>query len=162
MRIEEAKPEHIPKLVDMWLEFMKELDSNIISANPELREHEIKDEKMGESYRKFLESKIGSENGTVFIAREGSELAGYTLIFIKDEIPIYKNKKLGYVSDIYVKKEFRNMAISSALMEKATEWFRKKGMNFVAIPVSPDNKIAYAIYKKWGFIDYRIDMRKKI
>lgn len=161
MKIEEANVGHVPELVDMWLGFMKELDETIIGKNPKLLEHEIKDEKMGESYRKFLESKIGSENGTVFIAREGRELAGYTLIFIKDEIPIYKNKKLGYISDLYVKKAFRKMNMSSALMEKATEWFRKKGMTFIAIPVSHDNKIAYAIYKKWGFIDYKIDMRKK-
>jgi len=162
MIIKEATLDDIPRIVDLWIEFMKEHDNLIINENPKLKEFEVKDKNMGESYKEFLKSHIESPDGIVFIVQENEEIVGYALLFIKDEIPIYQNKKIGYASDLYVKKNFRNKGISSKLRDKALEWFKEKGMKFVAAPLHSDNKFAHSVYKKWGFFDYKIEMRKKI
>ena len=162
MIIKEANSEQISKIIDLWIEFMKEHDEIIINENSELKEFEIKDENMGDAYSKFLKSHIESEDGVVFIAEENGEIVGYTLIFIKDEIPIYKNKKIGYISDLYVKKDFRNKGISSRLMDKSMEWFKEKKIKFISAPLYSDNKFAHSLCKKWGFVDYKVEVRKKI
>lgn len=162
MIIKKANSEDIPKIVDLWLEFMKEHDKIIINENSLLKEYEIKDENMGDSYSEFLKTHIESEEGVVFTAEENGEIIGYALIFIKDEIPIYKNKKIGIISDLYVKKDFRNHGISSKLKDKSIGWFKEKGIKFISAPLYPDNKFTHSLTKKWGFIDYKVEMRKKI
>lgn len=88
MIIKEGNLDYIPKIVDLWIEFMNEHDEIIINENSELKDFEIKDENMGDSYGEFLKQNIESEDGIVFIAEENGDIVGYTLIFIKDEIPI--------------------------------------------------------------------------
>lgn len=162
MIIKKATLGDVPKIVDLWIEFMEEHDYIIISENSNLRGYEIKDKEMKKTQRKFLKSHIKSTKGDVFIAEENGGVVGYTLIFIKDEIPIYKNKKIGYISDLYVKKGFRNRGISSKFKDKSMEWFKKRGVRFIAVPVYPANKLAHSVYKNWGFLDYKLEMRKKI
>lgn len=162
MIIKEANLSDVPRIVDLWIEFMKEHDNIIINENPKLKEFEIKDNNMGGSYKEFLNSHIESKDGAVFIAENNGEIVGYALIFIKDEIPIYKNKKIGCASDLYVKKNFRNKGVSSKLRDKSIEWFKEKGIKFLSAPMYPDNKFVHSLFKKWGFFDYKIEMRKKI
>ncbi|MBI5393396.1 GNAT family N-acetyltransferase [Candidatus Woesearchaeota archaeon] len=162
MIIKKAKINDIPIIVRLWYEFMNEHNKIIISENSELKDFEIKEERMQDNYEEFLRTHIESFDGTVFIALENEEIIGYILIFIKDEIPIYKNKKIGYISDLYVKKELRKKAVGSKLKDKSFGWFKEKGIKFVAVPMYPDNKHAHSIYKKWGFFDYKLEMRRKI
>ena len=162
MTIKEAEVSDVSSIVKLWIEFMNEHDKIVISENSELQEFEVKEDNMEKSYEEFLKSHIDSPDGTIFIALEDNIIIGYTLIFIKDEIPIYKNKKIGYISDLYVKRDYRTKAISSELKDKSFEWFKGKGIKFIAVPLYPDNKHAHSVYKKWGFFDYKVEMRKKI
>ncbi|MEK6972518.1 MAG: GNAT family N-acetyltransferase [archaeon] len=160
--IKEADISYVPKIVDLWVEFMAEHDKIIIDADPKLKDFEIKEKGMGPIYEKFLRLNFESKKGTVFIAEADKALVGYILVFIKDEIPIYENKKVGYVSDLYVKEQFRHKGISSELMNKAIGWFKQKKLKVAAIPLYAANKHAYSIYKKYGFMDYRLEMRRKV
>jgi len=160
--IREANLKDVPQIVELWIKFMGEHDEIVIHGNPEFKEHVAKDTSVGESYRIFLQSHIESTEGVVFMAMKESAIIGYILIFIKDEIPIYKNKRLGYIGDLYIKKDFRSQGLSSKLKDKSLEWFKKKEVKFIAVPVSPSNKQAYSVYKKWGFLDYTIEMRREI
>ena len=162
MIITEAKLDDVLSIVNLWTEFMKEHDNIVISENPKLEDFQAKDENMEKNYEDFLKSTIESSDGKVFLALDNDEIAGFTLISIKDEIPIYKNKKIGRINDLYVKKGHRGRAISSALKDRSLEWFKSKGINSVSIPMYPDNKHAHSVYKKWGFFDYKVEMRKKI
>ncbi len=160
MEIKEADSKDAPKIVDLWLEFMKEHDDIVLNKNPKLKKFTIKDKEMKRVYKKFLGANIRSKSGTAFIAKENNAIAGYTLVLLKDEIPIFKNKKIGYISDLYVKKGFRKQGISSKLKDKAVQWLTKKDVKFISLSVYSANNAAHSIYKKWGFIDYKIEMRK--
>ncbi len=160
--IREAGFSDIPELVEIWAGFMEELETLVVNENPAMKECEEKDSKMTDSYREFMKSKIESTDGKVFVARKNDKIVGYTMVFIKDEIPIFRNKKTGFVSDLFVKKEFRNKGIGAMLVEKAFEWFRQKGMKFVSLPVYADNAPARSFYRKLGFFDYKVEMRKSL
>lgn len=117
---------------------------------------------MGEKYEAFVKTHIKSKNGIVYLVLNENEIVGYALVFVKDEIPIYRCRKLGYISDLYVKDGFRKQGISTELKNKSIAWLKNKGLKCVVVPLYPANKFAHSIYKKWGFFDYKIEMRKKI
>ena len=89
-------------------------------------------------------------------------IVGYNLVQIKSTIPIFKNKKVGHLADLYMQKEFRGQGLSTKLRDASMRWFKKNNVKSISINVYPDNPHAYKIYKKWGFFEYKIEMRKKI
>jgi len=94
-------------------------------------------------------------DGVVFIAEVDGKTAGFSLVFVKDEIPIFEIEKYGYISDLYVKEEFRGKGVSSNLKEAAVEWCKNKGLKHVSIAVYSDNKFAHDLYNQRGFFDYK-------
>lgn len=160
--IREATTKDIPAIVDMWEEFMQNHDETLIKENTQLKFYLSKNKNAAQNYKKFVQKHIKSKNGIVYMAEVNGKIAGFTLMFIKDEIPIFKIKKIGFGSDLYVKKEFRRMNISSKLTAQAIKWLKKKEIKCVSLTLYNDNKLAHSIYKKWGFFDYKIEMRKLI
>ncbi len=113
-------------------------------------------------HRKFIKGHILSRNGVVFIAEKDGKVAGSLLAFVMKNIRIFKIAKLGYVSDLFVKREFRGGGIGKALLEKTLEWFRKKGLKFASLKVNSVNSKAHSFYLKEGFSDFKVEMRKKL
>jgi ribosomal protein S18 acetylase RimI-like enzyme len=74
--------------------------------------------------------------------------------FISAEIEYKKELvvgKIGYISDLYVKKEYRAKGIASVLMEKTLDWFKKMKVNHVSLDVDMNNEPAIKLYSKFGF-----------
>ena len=141
---------------------MKEHDQIILKNDPRLKVFEAKRDDMGKKYATFIGTYIGKKNGVIFLAIENRTVVGYILVFIKDEIPIYKCKQIGYISDLYIKSGFRSQGLSSKLKNQAIAWFKRKNISYIAVPLYLANKTAHSIYKKWGFFDYKVEMRMKI
>ena len=91
-----------------------------------------------------------------------SGIAGYNLIFLKDNIPVFELARTGHIGDLFIKKEFRGLKISSKLNREAIIWFKKRGVKYSSLQVYPQNRHAYNIYKRWGYEDFHIEMRKKL
>ena len=127
-----------------------------------LEPFEEKVEDRGDLYKKFISGHISSDDGNVFIAEEDGRFAGYLLAYIEENIPIFKEKEYGYISDLYVVPEFRGKKVSSALKDKAESWFVSKGMNHLVLKMRPQNKKAHDIYRSWGFKDYHLELRKEL
>ncbi|MEW6295223.1 MAG: GNAT family N-acetyltransferase [Candidatus Diapherotrites archaeon] len=161
IKIRRANLDDAKKIVGLWKEFMEYLN-DLLKRNPKLKPWIELKKNSHSIFRKFLKKNLKSKNSAVFLAEMDGMPAGYTLIFIKENIPIYKLEKFGYISDLFVKKEFRGKNISSKLKEKAIEWFKKKGLKHASIALWSDNTKAHSIYKKWGFFDQHIEMRKKL
>ncbi|MBN2422992.1 GNAT family N-acetyltransferase [Candidatus Woesearchaeota archaeon] len=162
MQIREAELKDVPAIVEIWKEFLKDHDSIILENNEKLKPHIIRRNNAPELYKDFITKHINSEEGAIFLAEKENIILGYTLVYIKENIPVFEIEKTGYFSDLYVKKEYRRQGISTKLKEKALEWFKKKGMEYASIALYPDNPLAHSIYKKWGFFDYHVEMRKRI
>ena len=160
--ISKATAKDIPFIVEIWEEFMQEHDEILVKENPKLESYLTKNKDAPKNYKKFVQKHIKSKNGVVYMAEVDGTTVGYTLMFVKDEIPIFKIKKIGFGSDLYVKKGFRGMNVSSKLSAQSIKWLKKKGIKCVSLTLYNDNKLAHSIYKKWGFFDYKIEMRKLI
>ena len=162
MIIKKANQNNIKEIVQLWLDFMNEHDQIVLKNDPRLKAFEAKRKDMGEKYEVFIKSYIGSKNGVVFLAIEKHNIVGYTLVFIKEEIPIYKCEYVGYISDLYVKDGSRSQGLSTKLKNQAIAWLKGKKMTCAAVPLYPANTVAHSIYEKWGFFDYKVEMRMKI
>ena len=162
MIIKKATIKDVPSIIKLWKEFRKNHNKIVIKKNPKFKPYLIKRSNAAENFKKFVQKNIRSKNSVVYIAEVNGKLVGYSLIYIKDNIPIFKLEKIGYISDLFVKKEFRNQGISSKFKEEAITWFKKKGIKHISLAVYKNNKFAHSIYKKWGFFDYYIEMRRKV
>lgn len=113
-------------------------------------------------FEDFVRRNIRSPNGLVLVAEDKGKLVGYSLNYIKKDVPVFIPDKTGYLSDLFVKKEYRGKGISSGFKKRAIKWFRKKGIKIASIAAHTENKEARKIYSKWGFEEYHIELRKKI
>ena len=152
----------VENIIDLWKEFMKNHQITILKVNPKLKPHLIKKKTGSRIFSRHIKRYIKSKNGNVNVAEVKGKLVGYSLFYIKENIPVYKLKKVGYFSDLYIIKEFRGQKISSKFKNIALKWFKRKGIKYASIEVNTDNKLAYSIYKKWGFVDFHTELRKKI
>jgi len=149
-------------IAELFDEFMKYHDEIVIPSDSRLIPHVAKKKNAKSLFKKFAIKNIKSNKSRLNIAEVDGKPAGYSLIYIKDNIPIFTLEKLGYFADLFVKKEFRGMGISSKFKDEAIKWFKKKGMKYASIAVYPQNEHAHSIYKNWGFFDFHVEMRKKI
>lgn len=110
----------------------------------------------------FVSKNIRSPNALVLVALDRGRIVGYSLNYIRKNIPVFRPDRYGYLSDLYIDEKYRGGGIASEFRKHAIRWFKKKGMKMAAIAVHAGNKKALDIYRKWGFEDYHIELRKRI
>ena len=152
----------IVNVVELWEQFMGEHDCAVVKKNPKLKEYTIKRKDAKTRFKKFLTKLIETEEGYLSLAEDNGKIVGYNLARIKDEIPIFKLEKMGQIADLYVQKDYRGQRLSSKLRDSAIKWFKNNNIDVMSITVYPDNPHAHCIYKKWGFMEFKTEMRRKI
>ena len=160
--IRKAELKDIPDILILWKEFMYEHDRLVLNKNPRLKPYLIRKNNATGIMRNFIQKNIKANNSVVYIAEVKSKPAGYCLALIKDNIAIFNLSKIGYISDLFIKKEYRGKNISSEFKNIVIRWLKDRKIKHISLVVKKDNKFAYSVYKKWGFFDYHIEMRKKL
>jgi ribosomal-protein-alanine N-acetyltransferase len=112
--------------------------------------------------KQFILTTIRSKNGLVLIAEFDKKIAGYLIIIIKKNIPIFKLEKLAEITDIYIKEEFRGKGIGKKLRDEVLKWCKIKKISSITLDMLPNNIHAKMIYEKWGFDEFLIEMRMRL
>jgi GNAT superfamily N-acetyltransferase len=162
MIIRKAKLKDAPAVLELWKEFMGYQAEMLAEKDYRMKPHLEKKKNAPEIFFKYLNKCLKSKDYLVNVAEDKGKLVGYNLLGIKNNVPIFRIEKTGHFHDLFVKKEYRGKKISSMLKEEAVKWFKKKGVKYLSIDVYSGNEHAHNIYKKWGFFDYHIGMRKRI
>lgn len=149
-------------IVNLWLLFRDDHKCIILDNNKELIKHQMMKKDAEKIFRDYLKKHLSSKDAYIQIAFVDKKIAGYNLNYVQSSNPVFVIDKTGYISDLFVKKEYRGLKISSKFKENAFRFFKKKNLNYASIKVWPDNLYAHKIYKKWGFSDIHVEMRKKI
>lgn len=158
--IRKAKLEDLNEIINLWSQFNKEHEK-IIFSDIRTKPFEKKNKNLIKSMKKYLKKNISSKNSVIFIPTVNNKIIGFIILVIRKDAPILANKKIGSISDIFIKNEFRNKRISSQLFKESIKWFKSKKLKFISLNVNPNNP-AYNIYKKWGFVELMITMKKEI
>jgi GNAT superfamily N-acetyltransferase len=162
MEIRKANLSDVTGICVLWEQFMQEHDRIILRKSPVKKQLRQRTAAAKTGFRKHVQKNIHSSLGSVLVAVDGKKLAGYSLIYIRKHIPIYAIEKVGYISDLYVKKEYRNRKLSSLFKEKALDWFKSKKLKYAAIAYHAENTHAGGIYRHWGFFDDHIELWKEL
>ena len=152
--------------IDTLISLENELYNNQIEYLRESKSQNLGDFSLKKDSNKFLKQfilrTIRSKNGLVLIAEFDKKIAGYLIIIVKKNIPIFKLEKLAEITDLYIKEEFRGKGISNKLRDEVLKWCRIKKISSITLDLLPENIHAKRIYEKWGFNEFLIEMRIRI
>jgi ribosomal protein S18 acetylase RimI-like enzyme len=95
-------------------------------------------------------------------SKEKIEQDGKPTIILLDEIEASTGEKQAVIFDTAVRKEHRGKYIINALLKKAEDIVRQKGLKYLVGTVSIDNKEALGIsLKHLGFTAERVQLVKR-
>jgi ribosomal protein S18 acetylase RimI-like enzyme len=162
VEIRKAQMVDLPALVQMWNEFSREHEQLVARKTKAFASFYKRTEDALDRTERFFRKNIMARNAAVLIAEAGGVAAGYLIVSIKKNPPVYKIDRMGYIDSLFIRKSFRGAGISSRFKEIAVDWFRKKGLAYMSLNVAPQNAHAHSIYRGWGFDEHQIEMRMKI
>ncbi|MFH1420375.1 MAG: GNAT family N-acetyltransferase [Candidatus Aenigmatarchaeota archaeon] len=115
-----------------------------------------------EIMKKYFKKCVKSRNSRVYIAKDGNVIVGYTLLNIKKNMPLSAEKSFGYFDDLFVRKNYRGLGVSTNFKNFGLKWFRQHGIKEVHIGAHWGNARARRIYEGWGFMNRDVSMVKRI
>lgn len=117
---------------------------------------------ISELWTKYIKNVLQDENQIVCCAVIGEKIAGYMTAKIRNRAPVYKTDRVGLIGDAYVLPEHRRKRIFTQLLDEVLDWMRKKEVEYVEHPVASKNQLGLEVWRKSGFEDSLVFMRKKI
>jgi ribosomal protein S18 acetylase RimI-like enzyme len=112
-------------------------------------------DKMIASYKDSL------DHGAYFlVARTHESLVAWVLVDRSQDW--FTHKEIGWISDVYVKQEFRQNGVAKSLIEQSLVEFKHLGYDDVRLNVFSFNEKAIRLYEKLGFKDVSKFMRVEI
>lgn len=93
--------------------------------------------------------KIIAENAPAFFALSGQQVVGWIDIKPHPEEGVRHRGTLG----MGIQHDFRGRGIGARLMEAALAKAKKRGLIRVELTVYASNPVAYALYRKFGFVE---------
>lgn len=98
----------------------------------------------------FFAGELESAHTVYYLAKVGYVTVGYIgLLFVLDQAQINK---------IAVAEHARRQGVAKALLQRAEQFCREKGMISLSLEVRVSNEAAISLYEQWGFD--RVGMRK--
>jgi GNAT superfamily N-acetyltransferase len=120
------------------------------------------EEDMTGEWIKYVEKFIECDDNLVLVALEGEKIIGYMTGSIKERTPIYKEKRVGIIGDVFVVPEKRRKGVFTGLASEMLRWMRQKGVRYVEHPISSRNDVSMSAWKSMGFEDFMVWTRRKI
>lgn len=115
-----------------------------------------------EKHRNIIKSCLRSLRQCLIVAEARDQIVGFALGTLKPRPPFSKVKIIGFIDDVYILPAYRRQGIAGQLLNEMQIWFRKRGIRYVELTVHVQNVIGQSVWKKYGFSECVIKMRKKI
>jgi ribosomal protein S18 acetylase RimI-like enzyme len=121
---------------------------------------------VAEAYVAGLLEDVSQQQGKIFVARDGSTVAGFVACWVEREDNVAEttdSNVYGYIPDAYVAPEYRGRGVFQKLNAKAEEYLRSlPEVTRIRITVLASNAQALAAYRKAGYGDYEIMLEKLV
>jgi ribosomal protein S18 acetylase RimI-like enzyme len=88
------------------------------------------------------------------LAENGDAKAGFVLARMR-------GARHGWISDLYVRPDFRGVGAAGRLVRDAASALRERGAEVVELEVRPWNDEARAVYERWGFRESKLTLAAK-
>lgn len=96
--------------------------------------------------------------GCLFLAETEEELVGFLAGRIRSPTPPFAATPAGFVSEVFVRPEYRGGGTGRELLRQATDWFAKQGVTRLELQVLSGNTQARRIYESLGWREELVQM----
>jgi ribosomal protein S18 acetylase RimI-like enzyme len=110
-------------------------------------------------WSKYLREKFDEISTKLIVAEEDGKIVAFMLCLLEPNYPIFKERKIGVISDVYVKEERRRKGLAKKMLDVAIAWFKKNKIRTVRLNVAAANLEARAAWRMLGFDPLMIDKR---
>lgn len=110
-------------------------------------------------WSKYLEERFSEISTKLIVAEEEGEIVGFMLCLLSPNTPVFKDRKIGVISDVYVLEERRRKGVAKNMLNRAIKWFEKNKVRSIQLGVAFDNFEARAAWRQVGFEPYIIYKR---
>lgn len=97
---------------------------------------------------------------TVILAKVDDEAVGFALVRVVPSV-LYSTPH-AELTELYVLEEFRQRGIASGLIAFAEQIAVQKDAHSILVQTGDDNLSALALYKKHGYEEYDLTLKKKL
>lgn len=109
----------------------------------------------------YLEQTVKSCKGRILIAENFDGVLGFLVCFVEtasegDLHVVDAERRVGYISDLYVKQEGRSKGVGTALIYAAETHFKAMGLSKLRLTVLAQNQSARAMYESLGYKPYEV------
>lgn len=111
---------------------------------------------------KYTVDQLKDNKVKMLLAFDDDKLIGRMVGVITKASPYVEPKEIGCIDEAYLEEEYRHKQIGEKLFEQILVWFNEKDVNYIQLSVDARNNIGIDAWHKFGFKDYRIEMRKDL
>jgi ribosomal protein S18 acetylase RimI-like enzyme len=97
---------------------------------------------------------------TVILAKVADKVVGFALVRVVPSV-LYSTPH-AELTELYVMEDFRQRGIASGLIAFAEQIAVQKGARSILVQTGDDNLSALVLYKKYGYEEYDLVLRKHI
>lgn len=153
--------------------YLDEDKASIIEAIIDLQEFErsLADTRrpgseIAEPYFEQIRHEVAEKSGAWYVAKVDGVFAGHISCWVEHDDQVAEtvaSNIYGYISDAYVRPEFRGMGVFPALNAKVEEFFRgQKGIELVRLNTLALNARAIRAYEKAGYAPEEVILVKRL
>ena len=138
----QAAPEDAEQLCELFLRYSRELEN-----------YEMEYTLIEPTLLNTIQSRIKSRMTLAAVARDGETVAGFLFCSISRLSGYsYEGSPLfGYISDTYVKPEYRGQKVAARLTDMACRWLKENEVGYVELKVLESNQTAHRFWSGQGF-----------
>ncbi len=130
----------------------------------DLQEHEravepskLPGKDVADDYLAYIVFECKEKNGEIFVADNAGEILGFSCVWIdEDDDPTVSKESLAYLSDLYVKPEFRRQGIATKLMQARKQYALDRGIRKIRVCTLAKNIGIQETLKSQGFTPHEI------
>ncbi|MFA5926529.1 MAG: GNAT family N-acetyltransferase [Parcubacteria group bacterium] len=154
MQIRKAKIGDVPRIAEMAVDFNRYLDG-IDRYYPLSKD-------LKKLFLDYFRKNIYSSGSLLLVATDDEKIIGHALAKILKTPLAWDKRPYGDISFIYLEEKYQRMGIADAFLSRIYKWFKEKKIKEVELTVLKKNTQARKAWKKYGFQDYYLRLRKKI
>jgi len=115
-----------------------------------------------EKWSKYLAKKYSEKSTRLVVATHDNDIVGFMLCLLSPNVPVFKERTLGIVSDVYVQPRLRNKGITREMLKTCLKWFHKNKVKSIQLNVAAANLEARAVWGQLGFKPHMIQKRLEL
>lgn len=120
-------------------------------------------------YKRWLAQQATSDRSVFLVAecedqssQQSRALVAFLIGTIETEIPIYRLQEYGFIHDLWVEPEARQIGLGRQLVEQALHRFAQKGIQQVRLDTAIANEAARRLFQACGFRPSTIELLAEI